>query len=91
MCTVCDLMKASSHEWRGCYKEIEVEGYCQYSLVKLSILLVREILRLTGKIKNFQSSMTVEVCLEEGFEEVIKGRSLQITRIRLSKDTASLA
>ena len=43
MCTVCDLMKASSHEWRGCYKEIEVGGYCQYSLVKLPILLVREI------------------------------------------------
>lgn len=53
MCTVCDLMKASSHEWRGCYKEIEVGGYCQYSSVKLSILLVREILRLSGKIKKF--------------------------------------
>lgn len=41
MCTVCDLMKASSPELRGCYKEIEVGGYCQYSLAKLSILLVR--------------------------------------------------
>ena len=67
MCTVCDLMKASSHEWRGCYKEIEVGGYCQYSLVKLSILLVREILRLSGKIKKFQSPMTVEVTLKGRF------------------------
>lgn len=67
MCTVCDLMKASSHEWRGCYKEIEVGGYCQYSLVKLSILLIREILRLSGKIKKFQTPMTVEVMLKGRF------------------------